>query len=165
LALERLDGWRALIVGDGPLQREVEAWAAGRPDRVRLVRGVEHARVPEYLAAMDLLCLPSLTTSRWREQFGRVLIEAMACGVAVVGSDSGEIPQVIGDAGRVVPEGDLPAWTEALRPLLADAALRAELSARAIARARSEYALPVVARRHLGFFEELLSPLTRAAGP
>ena len=56
--------------------------------------------------------LPSLTRPNWKEQFGRVLVEAMACGVPVVGSDSGEIPRVIGEAGLVVitnkqvPEGE-----------------------------------------------------------
>ena len=55
---------------------------------------------------MDLLCAPSRTTPRWREQFGRMLIEAMACGVPVIASPSGEIPYVVGDAGVLVPEGD-----------------------------------------------------------
>ena len=50
---------------------------------------------------LHALVLPSRTTPRWKEQFGRVLIEAMACGVPPVGSDSGEIPHVIDDAGLV----------------------------------------------------------------
>ena len=50
--------------------------------------------------------LPSLTRPNWKEQFGRVLIEAMASGVPVIGSDSGAIPDVIGQAGLIFPEGD-----------------------------------------------------------
>ena len=65
--------------------------------------------VPAVLRALDVLVLPSLTTPSWKEQFGRVLQEAMACAIPVVGSDSGEIPHVIGDAGLVTPEGDAAA--------------------------------------------------------
>ena len=155
-ALDRLDRWRALIVGDGPMRPELERWAARHPERVRLVHGAGHDRIPELMAGMDLLCLPSLTTPRWREQFGRVLIEGMAAGLAVVGSDSGEIPHVIGDAGVVVPEGDVERWADALETLLLDPAGRAALSARGRARAEAEFALPVVARRHLDFFRALV---------
>ena len=92
--------WRALFVGGGKLEGEIRAWADKYPDdRVRVVTGVPHDAVPPYLNAMDILAAPSQTTPQWREQLGRMLIEAMACGVAVVGSGSGEIPYVIGDAG------------------------------------------------------------------
>lgn len=148
--------WRALFVGGGALEGELRAWAASRPERVRIVTGVGHAEVPAYLNAMDLLAAPSRTTPRWKEQLGRMLLEAFACGVPVVGSDSGEIPYVIGGAGRVVPEGDVEGWSAALGRLLADPALRADLGARGRARAEAEHALPVAARRHLDFFTELL---------
>ena len=128
-----------------------------RPARVRLVEDVSHDEVPAYLRAMDLLCAPSRTTARWTEQFGRMLIEAMACGVPVLASKSGEIPHVVGDAGVLIPEDDPVKWTEAIDSLVADAATRAELSARGLARARAEFAWPVVARRHLDFFDEVLS--------
>jgi phosphatidylinositol alpha-1,6-mannosyltransferase len=147
--------WRALFVGGGPMEAELRGWAAGHGDRVRIVTGVPHERVPEHLNAMDLLCAPSRTTPRWREQLGRMLTEAMACGVATVGSDSGEIPFVLGDAGVIVPEDDVAAWTRALDALLAAPARRADLAARGLARVDAEFALTVVARRHLAFFREL----------
>jgi glycosyltransferase involved in cell wall biosynthesis len=81
-----------------------------------------------------VLALPSLTTTSWKEQFGRVLQEAMACGIPVVGSDSGEIPHVIGDAGLVTPEGDAAALRDALRRLMDDAHLRHDLGHRGRAR-------------------------------
>ena len=62
--------------------------------------------VPERLRTFSVLVQPSLTRRNWKEQFGRALMEAMACGVPVVGSASAEIPNVVGDAGLVVPEGD-----------------------------------------------------------
>jgi glycosyltransferase involved in cell wall biosynthesis len=155
-----LDGittpWRALLVGEGPLEGWLRSWAAGHGGRARVSTGVRHAEVPRYLNAMDVLCAPSQTTTRWREQFGRMLVEACACGVPVIGSDSGEIPHVIGDAGLVVGEADEDAWRAALASLLDSPARRAELSARGLDRARCRYAWPVVARQHLAFFEELL---------
>jgi len=154
---------RLLLVGGGTMEAELRAWAAASDDRVRVVTGVPHDRVPDYLNAMDLLAAPSLTTPRWREQFGRMLVEAMACGVPVIGSDSGEIPHVIGDAGIVAPEGDAARWATAFGELIANPELRGGLARRGLARARTEFALDVVARRHLQFFEELLD-LTQSRG-
>ena len=148
--------WRALFVGGGPMADDLTAFANAHPGRVRVLTGVTHDDVPEHLNAMDLLCAPSQTTTRWREQFGRMLIEAMACGVPILASRSGEIPHVVGDAGLVVDEADSAVWSAALDRLLADAALRRDLSARGLARAHEKSAWPVVARAHLAFFEELL---------
>jgi glycosyltransferase involved in cell wall biosynthesis len=103
---------------------------------------------------MDVLCAPSQTTPRWREQVGRMIIEAFACGVAVLGSDSGEIPFTIGDAGLVVAERDTNAWTEALGGLIDDGARRRDLASRGRQRALSEFAWNVVARRTLAFLGE-----------
>jgi glycosyltransferase involved in cell wall biosynthesis len=148
--------WRALFVGGGPMADDLTAFANVFPGRVRVLTGVTHDDVPAHLNAMDLMCAPSQTTARWREQFGRMLIEAMACGVPILASRSGEIPHVVGDAGLVVDEADTAVWSAALDRLLADAALRRDLSARGLARAHEKYAWPVVARAHLAFFEELL---------
>ena len=76
---------------------------------MRFLGLVPSTEAPRYYREIDVLVLPSLTRPNWVEQFGRVLIEAMACGVAVVGSSSGEIPWVIGDAGVIFPEGDADA--------------------------------------------------------
>jgi glycosyltransferase involved in cell wall biosynthesis len=162
-ALDRVrTPWRALFVGGGPLEAELRAWAARLPDdRVRVATGVPHDAVPRHLCAMDVLAAPSQTTPRWKEQLGRMLIEAMACGVPVAGSDSGEIPFVIRDAGLVLPEADSGSWAAALGSLLESPDRRRELAAAGLARARSHFAWPVIARRHLEFFE-LLS--TRAGG-
>jgi glycosyltransferase involved in cell wall biosynthesis len=149
--------WRVLFLGGGKQEAELRSWAAKyADDRVRVVTGVPHDRVAQYIAAMDILAAPSQTTKSWKEQFGRMLIEGMACGVAVVGSDSGEIPFVIGDAGEIVGEADVAGWTRTLGALLESPARRAELSARGRERAESSYAWPIVAQKHLEFFESLL---------
>lgn len=164
-ALERMHvSWRALFVGSGPMEKELREWAGSHDDRVRVLTGIKHDEVPAYLNAMDVLCAPSQTMPNWREQLGRMLIEAFACGVPVVASDSGEIPFVVGDAGIVVGEKDEREWARVLEELLADTKRRSELSARGIERAHTEFAWPLIARRHLDFFDELLdSPGHREA--
>jgi glycosyltransferase involved in cell wall biosynthesis len=155
--LERLTTpWRALFVGGGPLEASLRAWAGRHGDRVRIITGVQHARVPAALNAMDVLCAPSQTTPRWKEQFGRMLAEGFACGVPVLTSNSGEIPHTAGDAGQVLPEADAVAWSAALAELLESPDRRRELSARGRERALTRFAWPVVARAHLDFFESLL---------
>jgi glycosyltransferase involved in cell wall biosynthesis len=155
--LERLTTpWRALFVGGGPLEASLRAWGERHGDRVRVVTGVPHVQVPRVLNAMDVLCAPSQTTPRWKEQFGRMLAEGFACGVPVLTSDSGEIPHTAGDAGRVLPEADVAAWTAALAELLESPDRRRELSARGRERAVTRFSWPVVAREHLAFFESVL---------
>jgi glycosyltransferase involved in cell wall biosynthesis len=146
--------WRALFIGNGPTRKSLEEWGKKFQGRVRIV-GATHDEVPAYLNAADILCAPSQTMANWREQFGRMIIEGFASGLAVVGSDSGEIPHVIGDAGMVVGEKDQSAWVCSLERLIEDKALRDDLSRRGRARAEEQFAWPVIARRHLDFFEQL----------
>ncbi len=161
-ALENMTApWRALFVGGGPMEPEIKRWADRFPDRVRIA-AAPHAEVPAYLNAMDLLCAPSQTTPGWREIFGRMVIEAFACGVPVVASDSGEIPAVAGDAAIIVGERDESGWSAAIAELIGDPNRRRELAARGLDRARANYAWPIVARMHLEFFAELLERRTPA---
>jgi glycosyltransferase involved in cell wall biosynthesis len=155
--------WRAMFVGMGPLETELRNWASGFGDRVRIVTGVTHDRVPGCLNAMDILCAPSQTTPRWREQFGRMLAEAFACGVPVLASNSGEIPFSVGDAGVIVDEQDESQWISALASLLESPSRRTDLAARGLDRARTLFDWRVVARKHLDFFDELLDARTATA--
>jgi phosphatidyl-myo-inositol dimannoside synthase len=156
-----LDGlktpWRALFIGDGPLRPQLESWAARHGGNVQIVTGADHPDMPAYFNAIDILCVPSQTTPRWREQFGRVIIEAFACGVPVIGSDSGEIPFVISDAGVVAGERDAAAWASALEGLLDDPIERSRLSQHAREVAVTRHAHAVVAREHLDFFDRVLA--------
>ncbi len=148
--------WRALIVGTGAMEAALRSWASRYGDRVRICTTVHHDQVSHYLNAMDLLCAPSQTTPRWREQFGRMIIEAFACGVPVIGSDSGEIPYVIGDAGMIVAEADDRAWIKAISDLLSNPQERSRLSKTGIDRAHSVFAWPIVAKQHLEFFDAVV---------
>ncbi len=156
-ALSRVEvPWRALFVGGGPLENELRRFGERHDGRVAVVTGVPHEEVPSWLNAMDVLAAPSQTRPNWKEQFGRMLVEAAACGVPALASDSGEIPFTVGDGGRIVGEADEQGWVNALTQLLADDGLRTGLGERARARAHAEFAWPVVARRHLAFFDQLM---------
>jgi glycosyltransferase involved in cell wall biosynthesis len=102
------------------------------------------------------LALPSLTRPNWKEQFGRVLIEALACGVPVVGSDSGEIPNVIGEAGLVFAEGDEQALRARLSQLMANPDLRDELARKGRERVLAHYTQAQVAAKTYQVYNELL---------
>jgi glycosyltransferase involved in cell wall biosynthesis len=149
---------RLMVVGTGPLKAEVlqRVRALELDGRFELHEGVSHEDVPKYLQQMSVLVLPCLTTEKWREQFGHVLIEAMACGVPVIGSDSGAIPEVIGDAGVVVPEGDVAALAEAIVRLVSDPARRKELASRGQARVDADYTDAAVAGRLAVFLESVI---------
>lgn len=149
--------WKLLIVGTGPMEVELRRWAAKYPDQVRVCTDVGHSDVPDYLNAMDILVAPSQTYPNWREQFGRMLIEAFACSVPVIGSDCGEIPYVLEGAGIVVGEKDEQGWVMAITQLLQDPALREKLGRAGLEKARRLYSWSAVAQQHLDFFKQILS--------
>ncbi|HXA53318.1 MAG TPA: glycosyltransferase [Solirubrobacteraceae bacterium] len=114
-----------LLIGNGELRPQLE----GQPipgGRVRIIDHLTHARMAEGYAQLDVLALPSRTTPTWKEQLGRAIVEALWCGVPVVGSDSGEIPWLIEltGGGLTFPEGDAAALAERLGTLRDDPALR-----------------------------------------
>lgn len=122
--------WVLKILGSGPAKSALMILAEelGISAQVSFLEPLPSTEMPSFYHQTDVLALPSLTRTNWKEQFGRVLIEAMACGTVVVGSDSGEIPHVIGDAGLIFPEGDIDTLRGALRLLLNDAPLRRKLA-------------------------------------
>jgi glycosyltransferase involved in cell wall biosynthesis len=150
-ALEKLKGeaWRLLVVGDGPEREEFEKrlTASGLLARAEFTGAIKFDQVPEYFHRMDLLVMPTETTKRIREQFGRVLIEAMASEIPVIGSTSGAIPEVIGDAGLVFPEGDADALARTLLRLLSDGVLRRNLAQAGRRRVERNYSWERVADR------------------
>lgn len=162
-AVAGLEGpWELRFLGDGPLRPRLleEAAALGVGDRVRMLGNVPSDSVPEHLRDLDVLVNPSLTWRRgrtqWKEQFGRSLVEAMACGVPVVGSDSGEIPNVIGEAGLVAPESDVVALQASLQRLMDDPALRRELGERGRRRVLEHYTQQRIAQQTYQCYQQLL---------
>jgi glycosyltransferase involved in cell wall biosynthesis len=160
-ALAGLEGvWRAYVLGSGPAQESLLAQARnlGMVDRISYDTWIPSSQMPAYYRQLDVLVLPSRTRPNWKEQFGRVLVEAMACGVPVIGSDSGEIPHVIGDAGLVFPEGRADALRGHLSRLLRDPDLRTSLSQRGRERVLAHYTQSQIAAETYQVYQEMLLP-------
>lgn len=151
--------WLLEILGAGPaepaLRRRADAVGVAR--RVHFHPPQPSHAVPAFLNQLDVLVLPSQTRPNWKEQFGRVLVEAMACQVPVVGSSSGEIPNVIGNAGLVFPEGDAASLRDRLQRLIDDPALRSELGQAGRRRVLENFTQAEVARRTVAVYRMLMA--------
>jgi len=142
-----------LLIGDGELRAQLE----GQPipgSHVRVLDGFTHDGMAAAYARLDLLALPSRTTPTWKEQFGRVVVEALWCGVPVVGSDSGEIPWLIGltGGGLTFPEGDSTQLAARLNELRASPELRRRLTSSGRAAVERLFSVPAASDA----FERLL---------
>ncbi|WP_134772038.1 glycosyltransferase [Ornithinimicrobium flavum] len=137
------------VVGAGPQEDELRGRAdvPGLSERVRFAGSATPEQLPGLLREMDVLAVPSRTTPGWVEQFGRVVVEAMAAGVPVVASDSGALPEVVGEAGLLVPEGDPVALGEALQRVCREPGLWERLRQAGLERAQ-ECSWEEVARRY-----------------
>ena len=150
---------RLRIIGAGPEAARLQALAdeLGLHGRCQFVGPVDYDNLVDTLNQLDVLVLPSHTTEHWKEQFGRVLIEAMACRVLAIGSDSGAIPEVIGDDRCVFPEGDVPALAAIIERLAADPPLRRALAEAGYRRTLARYSVEQLARDTLAVWRELLA--------
>ena len=150
--------FKLLIVGRGEDKSKFQEIAAKHQisEKIVWIDAVPPEEVPDYLNCMDTLVLPSRTTADWVEFFGRVLIEGMACEVPVIGSDSGEISQVIGDAGLVFPEGDTAALAERIRKIANDPTLRESLQKRGLERVQ-HFTWETIAQRTYEVYQQLLT--------
>jgi L-malate glycosyltransferase len=159
--------WKLLLLGRGELQSELIKIAAENniQERLILVESVPHDEVVNYINLMSTLVLPSETTYKfktltsvgWKEQFGHVLIEAMACQVPVIGSDSGEIRYVIGDAGLVFPEGNAQALANCLVQLMDKPYFAHSLGEMGYQKAMIKYTNKALAKQQLEFYQELVN--------
>ena len=159
-AAAQLDGECCLrLVGGGSAVAEARALAAslGMGERVSFAGQLPSADLPPEYHKIDALVLPSLTRSNWKEQFGRVLVEAMASGVPVIGSDSGAIPSVVGGAGLIVPEGDVAALARALRELRDQPGLREGLVDKGRKRFLAHFTHESVAEATVEVYQNLLT--------
>lgn len=148
---------RAVFVGSGPFREPLQRRAEelGLDTRVHFLPARPLEQLPRLMNALDVLVLPSRTTPRWKEQFGRVLIEAQACGTPVIGSDSGAIPQVVGGGGLVVPERSPAALAGALEVLRVDARRRKELGAQGRRQVEASFTWEQVAARMHAIYRQL----------
>ncbi len=151
--------WRLIIVGAGSERERLERLAdhLGIAHQISFAGVIPSMRTPAFYQELDALVLPSRSQSNWVEQFGRVLIEAMACGVPVVGSDSGEIPHVIGDAGIIFPENDAKTLENCLQRLAVDPDLRIDLGARGRERVLAHFTQARVAEQTVAVYREMIT--------
>jgi glycosyltransferase involved in cell wall biosynthesis len=159
-ALSRLNHeTRIILAGAGPyretLERKIGALdLAGRVEFRYTPSSMKHT-MPALFAEADVLVLPSLTTPVWKEQYGRILIEAMACRLPVIGSDSGAIPEVVGAGGLIFREGDLDDFISCIERLMESSTLSKEIADRGRTRAVTFFDQQVIARKTGEFYRKM----------
>ena len=151
------DEWRVHLVGAGKEEKRLRQLARrlGIEERVIWTPRVPSTEMPRVYNQFDVLVLPSRTRSNWKEQFGRVLIEAMACEVPVIGSTCGEIPNVIGDAGLIFPEEDVDALAAHLRTLQASPQRRKALGEAGRARVLAHFTQKRIAQESVHIYRHM----------
>ena len=152
------DDVQMVFVGSGPLKEEIERRAAGlnKSKQVHFLPAQPLEALPQIMNAFDALVLASRTTPRWKEQFGRVIIEAHACGVPVIGSDSGAIPEVVGKGGLIVQERNPVALSVAIRQLHLDANKKNTLGLIGRSQVEENYTWDRVARQMHKIYQEMI---------
>lgn len=146
------------LLGDGDDLSLFQQKAAelGIVDSTEWLDPVPEDELPGFLQTIDALVLPSITTPGWKEQLGRVMIEAMAAGVPVIGSDSGAIPYVIGDAGLIFSERDSVDLARSIQRYQHDPDLRARNAKRGTERAKQHFTWPAFARSAVSFYQSII---------
>ena len=146
---------RVLLLGEGEERAHLSRQVAQLKLEDKVIFAGFHADVVPWMSAMDVLVLPPLS----KEGFGRVLVEAGAMGVPVVGTDVGGIGEVIvpGETGFVVAPGDAGALQTALSALLDDAKLRETMGAKGRQRALSEFSQERMVEQTERVYRELLA--------
>jgi glycosyltransferase involved in cell wall biosynthesis len=157
-----LGRWRLTVVGSGPSQEQLEVLAErlGIASRITWRGAVPPEALKDLWPGLDCLVVPSRSTPQWVETFHPALVEAMGHGVPVIGTDSGALPDIIANAGIIVPEDDVAALTGALQQLADTPRERIRLGREARLRVMAEYVDDAVARRTL----ELWRKVTGAPG-
>lgn len=156
----RLRGqWRLLLAGTGPAQEELEELAErlGIGSRVSWLGGIPAEHISDLWPQLDCLALPSRSTAHWVEPVARVVVEAMANSIPVVGSDTGAIPEVIGEAGIVVPPEDPDAVGLALERLQHLPDERVQLGLAGRRRVIAEFVPDALARKTVAFWRQVAS--------
>lgn len=158
----RMEADTHLVYAGDPREQvnlEKERDRLGLTGRVHFQIGKVYANadtMPTLFNDADIMVLPSVPLPYWMEQFGVVLIEAMASGIPVIGSSSGAIPEVIGEAGLIFPTHDIQALAHCLERLLASRTLRDELSRKGRLRTENMFSPKAVSGRIRAVYEQVL---------
>ncbi len=156
-ALAGLPDCRLILAGGGDTERwKKDAERLQIQDRIEWIPTVSERRVVDVLRRMDLFVLPSRTMEGWQEQLGRAIIEAMAVGTPVIGSSSGAIPEVTGDAGLIFQENSIEDLTAKIKYLRGRPAECERLRQKGIIRSRGLYTWPRFADQITEFYQSLM---------
>jgi len=159
-ALESVPGhqWRLAIVGDGPERERLEALArqVHLPARLRWLGALSGEALGAAWLTFDLVVVTSRGSSSWAEPTGAVALEAMARGIPVIATTSGALPDVLGEAGIVVPEGDPYAMRAAITTMVEAPTRRESLGLEGRARAMERYSDHALARGLLDLWKDLV---------
>jgi glycosyltransferase involved in cell wall biosynthesis len=156
--------FRILICGSGSSEAELKQVAQqGVADWVIWQGAVRHEQAPEAIAQFDVLVLPSRTTPEWKEQFGHVLIEAMAMGIPVIGSSSGEIPHAIGREDLIFEEENADGLATILNRMMHDPDWRQEVRNYGLERVHRLYTHQRIAERSIALWQKLAPPMKNDA--
>jgi glycosyltransferase involved in cell wall biosynthesis len=151
--------WKLVVIGKGDFEETFRQLLkdGGVMDRVDFLGFVPHVETPRYLSAFDLLVVPSETQPNWKEQFGRVITEAMASGTPVIGSSSGEIPNLIrgADGGLVFPERNANELARCLQSLMTQKDLRDKYAENGRRWVEKEVSLSAVGKKMASTLEEV----------
>ncbi len=120
-------------------------------------------KMPGLFNAADIFVIPGIATRTWHEQFSAVLIQAMACGIPVIGSASGAIEEVAADAGILVQPNDPFSLSAAIMDLLADDIRRKELGSKGRERVLREYDAKKSALKFEALFSQVFQSTFRGA--
>jgi glycosyltransferase involved in cell wall biosynthesis len=129
----------------------------GISESVRWLGELKASEMPAFYRACDVIVVPSLTTTTWKEQFGRVPVEAMSCGVPAVVSNSGSLPEVMSNVGIIADEHDPRSWLQALYALAIDEPEYAEISKRGIELVRERYTWSRVAAAMKDLYQQAIA--------
>jgi glycosyltransferase involved in cell wall biosynthesis len=156
-SLKGLDNVKLMIAGSGNSEytAKIKERASMTGVKIEFSGFLGRDKIASFLASIDALVLPSLTTPRWKEQFGRVLIEAFASKIAVIGSSSGEIPNVIGGGGLIFKEGSPESLRECIRKISSDSVLYDELAEKGFERVKTNYTNDIIAGKINGLYGKM----------
>jgi len=139
--------FRGLVIGEGPEEQRLRELARtlGIGDRVRFLGRVPHAELPLVLSQCDLFAQPSIG----EEAFGISVVEAMACGLPVLASNNGGLPEIVveGETGHLLPPGGIVPWREAIARVGADGTLLHRLGSAGRSRAEARFTWAANAER------------------
>ncbi len=138
------------IIGDGPLKNYLSS------QKGIIVKRIPYHQIHEEYQKADIFCLPSKTTPYWQEQYGMVLIEAMACSLPIVTTKTGAIGEVCGDAVVYAKPGDVNDLQSKLERLIDSETSRVILREKALTRAKARYDSEKTAKQIDALYQKVL---------